>query len=101
MSLRDLFARAKSVLASIAPITPIKSDDALVVLIDAALADAELLGFFRQAENDHDDGKLSLTATPPVALQATVESLSAKGIDWAKLIEMLPAVIALIKSLRG
>ncbi len=101
LNLRALFLRGRNVLAAIATVTPIRSDDALVVLFDAAIDDAELLGFIRQAEEDHDAGRLSLSTSPPVALQESAQALERRGVDWARLIEMLPSIIALIKSLRG
>ena len=98
MSIRLALEKARSFLAALAPITPIKSDDALVVVIDALLADAGLFGWFEGKVADNVGGVLSLESTPPIALQVTLE---ARKIDWAKLIEMVPTIISLLKLFRG
>jgi len=96
--LRSILVQVRNAVAALAPYTQIKSDDALVVGIDAALHDAAMFGFLDQAVADSEAGKLSLVSTPPVALQPVVEQLK---IDWAAFLEALPTILALIKSLRG
>lgn len=90
--------RVRAFLAAIAPVTPIKTDDALVVTIDAIRFDAEFLGWFKKKVDDSAAGTLSLESSPPVALQVVLEQ---RRIDWAKLLEMLPVLIQLVGIFRG
>lgn len=96
--LRPILIQVRNAVAAIAPYTEIKSDDALVVGIDAALHDAAMFGFLQQSVADDDAGKLSVTTTPPVAVQPIVEEMK---IDWAAFLQALPTIISLIKALRG
>lgn len=96
--LRPVLIQVRNAVAALAPYTQIKSDDALVVAIDAALHDAAMFGFLEAAVKDDDAGKLSLTTTPPVALQPVIEEMK---IDWSAFLAALPTIIALVKSLRG
>lgn len=98
MSIRALLEKARSFLAAIAPITPLKTDDELPGLIDAILADASLLGWFEAKVAASDAGVLSLESTPPVALQVVLEQ---RKINWSRLIELLPAIIQVIGVLKG
>ena len=98
VTLRYWLIKARDLLAMVAPVTPLKSDDAIVHVMTALIEDAELFGFFEKAVDDEDSGKLSLVGIPPVALQA---ALQARNIDWQKLLTYLPTIIEIIRSLRG
>ncbi len=94
MDIRSALEKVKAVLLIIAKFTPgIQTDDAVIKVIDALLADAEMLGWFKTKVADSDSGVLTLESTPPVALQLKVEELR---LDWGKLIEMLPVLIQLV-----
>lgn len=98
VTLRYWLIKARDLLAMVAPVTPLKSDDAIAHVMTALIEDAELFGFFEKAVDDEDSGKLSLVGIPPVALQA---ALQARNIDWQKLLTYLPTIIEIIRSLRG
>jgi hypothetical protein len=93
MDLRAVLTKIRAFLAFVSPVTPIKTDDALVTVIDALLADADLFGWFQRKVEDHNNGTLQLESDPPVALQV---SLEARAIDWNKLLELVPVLIQLI-----
>ena len=98
MSIRNLLVRARGILAAIAPITPLKLDDTLVLVIDAILADAELFGWFEGKVAAADSGSLSIEAGPPEALAMALER---RGIKWGQVAASLPAILELIRLLRG
>ena len=98
LTLRYWLVKARDLLAMVAPVTPLKSDDAIVVVMTALIEDAELFGFFERAVEAEESGKLSLVGIPPVALQA---ALQARNINWGQLITFLPTIIEVIRSLRG
>lgn len=97
-SLRDILAKVRSFLAVIAPMTPITLDDALIPVIDAILKDSDLFGWFSAKVDQHATGVLSLETDPPVALQASLER---HGIKWAKLLDMLPAILEIVRMFKG
>lgn len=88
--LRTALARARAGLAALAPLTPLKSDDALVALIDAIIADAALFSFVERKVAARQDGTLSIEGAPPVALQAALEL---RGITWQQVLTYLPVLI--------
>lgn len=92
--LRAALTKLRNVLAAVAPITPLKTDDELVVFIDAILADAELFGFVAKKVDDHNSGTLQLTAAPP---SNVAQALERHKIDWARLVELLPTLITVVK----
>lgn len=99
LNLVQVLTKARGVLAAVAPITPLKSDDALVTLLDAILADATLFGWVEnKVINAPADGALSLEASPPVAIQAALE---AKKIPWQQLVDALPVIIQIWRMFRG
>lgn len=98
VTIRYWLTKARDMLAAVAPITPLKTDDAIVVVMTALLEDGELFKFFDAAVDSEDSGKLSLVGEPPVALQAALE---ARKIDWQKLITFLPTIIEIVRMLRG
>lgn len=93
MEFRAILTKIRSLLAMLAPVTPIKLDDALVVLIDAALADANVFGWLK-AKAEQPAGTLSLEAEPPVALQQTLEL---RGLKWGQVLAMLPQILEIIR----
>lgn len=95
--LRLLLTKARAVLSRLAPITPIKTDDALVVLIDAALEDATVFGWLK-AKAEQPEGTLNLEADPPVALQGALEL---RGLQWTSVVEVAPHLIAILRILGG
>lgn len=98
VTIRYWLVKARDLLAAVAPITPLKTDDAIVKVMTAILEDAELFKFFDASVDAEDSGKLSLVGTPPVAIQ---ESLQARNIPWDKLVTFLPTIIELVRMLRG
>lgn len=98
VTLRYWLVKARDLLAMIAPVTPLKSDDAIVVVMTALIEDAELFGFFENAVEAEESGRLSLAGEPPVAIQA---ALQARKINWAQVLAFLPTIIEVIRSLRG
>lgn len=96
--LRSILTRARDITAIFASHTSTKLDDALLVVLDAILADGTLFGWFESTVEADESGTLSVMTDAPVALQG---ALQARGIDWAKLVELLPVILSLIKSLRG
>lgn len=97
LDLRSALTKLRAILAGLAPITPLKIDDACVVFIDAVLADAGLFGWFEDKAKAHVDGTLSLEGPLPVALQTKVEELR---LDPAKVPEMISVLIQLLALLR-
>lgn len=98
VTIRYWLVKARDLLAMIAPVTPLKTDDAIVQVMTAIIEDAELFKFFEASVDAEESGKLSLVGVPPVALQA---ALQARNIDWQKLITFLPTIIELVRTLRG
>jgi hypothetical protein len=98
ISLDVALSKVRAFLVAAAPLTPIKSDDAAIVVIDALLHDGRLFGWFGTKVAEDDNGVLSLESTPPVALQVVLEQ---RQIDWAKLLEFLPTIITLVRMFRG
>jgi hypothetical protein len=98
LNLVQVLTKARGVLAAVAPLTPIKSDDAFLALLDAVLEDAELFGYVHQKVNDEADGKLSLESTPPVAIQGALEQ---RGIAFKQLLDAIPVIISLWKLFRA
>lgn len=84
-------------LAAIAPLTPIKSDDALVVLLKAIQADAELLGYVEAKADADAAGTLQIEGEPPVALQLALER---QGLKWADFAAALPVILEIIRLAR-
>jgi hypothetical protein len=94
-TIRIALKKVRDFLSYVAPITPIKTDDALVVVIDALLADVLLFGWFTVKVAEDQAGKLSLEAAePPQELRGP---LADRRIEWKKLIEMAPTIISLVK----
>lgn len=98
MDLRSILAKVRSFLFHLAPVTPIKTDDALVVMIDALLSDATLFGWFEAKVDADDSGVLSMQVGPPEAVSL---ALSARSIDWSQLVALLPTLLAIVKLFRG
>ena len=93
---RSALTRLRGMLAALAPITPLKLDDAFVVLIDAALADAAVFGWL-QAKAEQPEGTLSLEGEPPVALQAAMQL---RGINWGTVLSSVPILIQILRDLQ-
>lgn len=98
MSLDFILTKASAFFAVIAPMTPIKTDDELPALIDAIRSDAILFGWLEAKVAADEAGVLQMEAGPSEEMTL---ALNARGIDWAKLIQYLPAIIAIVKTLRG
>jgi hypothetical protein len=94
-NIRPALEHARDFLAGIAPITPIKLDDALVVLIDACLSDAEMFGWLQTEYTNHTAGgyRTTLATTPPAALRASLEKAN---LPWAQIVQLLPVIFDLI-----
>lgn len=98
LNLVQVLTKARGVLAAVAGITPIKTDDAFVALLDAFLADATLLGWLETKVQQSDDGTLSLESTPPVAIQ---EALERHRLTFPQVLEAIPVIIQLWRMFRG
>jgi hypothetical protein len=99
LNIRTALTKARAVLVVVSPITPIKTDDALIVMIDAFLADADMMGWLKAkaAAPAPADGTLSLEAEPET-LQL---SLKRNNIDFGKVMAALPILLELIRMFRG
>lgn len=98
INLKYLLVKARDILALVAPVTPLKTDDAIVAVMTALIEDATLFGYFEKAVDAEDSGKLSLVGEPPVALQTALED---RKLDWGKLLTYLPTIIEIIRAMRG
>lgn len=98
LNIRAALTKARAVLVVVAPLTPLKTDDALIPVIDAFLADADMMGWLKAkaAAPPPADGTLSLEAEPE-ALQL---ALARNKIDFAKVMAALPVILELIRMFR-
>jgi hypothetical protein len=96
IDLRSALTKIRSFLAALAPVTPIKLDDAFVVLIDAALFDASIFGWL-ETKAQQPDGTLSLEGEPPTALRLALEM---RGLNWGIVLASLPTLIQLIRDMQ-
>lgn len=112
--IRPLLLKAKAVLVVVAPLTPIKTDDVAVQLIDVILGDFDLLGWFK-AKVDAPPmptvppagggggsgaggvGTLNLEAEPENVQMA----LKARNIDWSQVATAVTTIVQLVRLLRG
>lgn len=96
MSTLSILEYLRDLLATIAPATSIKTDDALVVMIDAGIQDAALLGFIQRADEDSQEGIAIARAAGPELQRA----LDARGIDLQTFLAALPTILALVQQFR-
>lgn len=85
----------------LAPLTPIKSDDALLVVIDAIMHDAELFGYTVGAFDAQpiEDGPVAPLPRAQFS-EETLDGLKARGITVEQVLEYLPAIIQFLKLFR-
>lgn len=98
LDLRSILTKVRNFLAAIAPLTPIKTDDSLVAVLDAVLVDADLFGWLSAKVDQSASGVLSLETDPPVALQVVLEQ---RSINWQQLLSALPVIIEFVRMFRG
>lgn len=97
-ALKAALLKVRGILAAIAPITPLKLDDTLVLVIDAGLADAELFGWFQAKVEADAAGTLAIETEPSAALQI---SLAKRGLTFGQVAAALPAILELLRLIRG
>lgn len=113
----NALSMAHGTLVYFAPLTPIKSDDALVVLLEAIQEDAALFGYTSSAIDIVDalplprsaDGAempvhtrtVDVSVLPrPVFKAETIDLLHSKGFDVDDFMKYLPAIIQVIQLFR-
>lgn len=98
MDILNLLVKSLAFLKTLAALTAITVDDEIVALLEAIADSPALLDWLKGKIDADAAGVLSIETDPP---QALVEEIGKRKIDWAKLIEKLPALIALVKALSG
>lgn len=98
MDLLDLLLKSLGFLKTLAQLTETKVDDEIVELLDAIAESPALLDWIKGLLDVGLDeaGQLSLVGEPP---EAVALALKERKIDWAKLLEKLPAIISLFMML--
>lgn len=97
--MRALLLKALAVLKVLATLTATKVDDEIVGLLEMIAAEPSIIRWFEEAVLPADAaGILSVADAPPEAIREAVER---RKIEWAKLLQHLPALIAIFKSLAG
>lgn len=102
MNLLLLLGKAIGLLRLLAAQTATKVDDQAVDLLDAINESPKLREWFdkvlQTAPADPTTGTLSITAEPPAEI---VQELRDRKIEWSKLVEYLPVLIQIIRTLAG
>jgi hypothetical protein len=100
MDILDILLKSLSFLKTLAALTATKVDDEIVELLQAIADSPALVDWLKgliESTSDNE-GVLSLIGEPSAEV---TEALRERKIDWARLIEKLPALIALLKAFSG
>lgn len=98
MNLRQAIENLRTAISLLSPFTSTGFDDRLVEGLDAFLAHDDFLLFLQGLiDGQSTDGVLSLTAPS----EAFTLELERRKIDWARLVELLPQIIALVRLFSG
>lgn len=98
LDFKAILAKIIPLVAFVAPLTPTTIDDEALKLLRALDASPALLDWFKGKFAQDQAGVLSIETDPPEPL---VEELRLRDLDWGKLIEKLPALIALFRAHAG
>lgn len=92
--IRDILTRFIAIASFLTSYTSTKIDDEVLAFAQAVVDSPALLAWLETLINA-PEGTQQLVGPPPELL---VEELRERRIDWAKLLERLPALIALVKA---
>ena len=94
--MRTLLLHAIAVLKVIAQMTTSKIDDELVKLLEAIADEPTVLDWLTAQAAADPENMMAASDEPPAELAA---ALAAARIEWKKIIEYLPAILAILKAL--
>ena len=95
--MRGLLIKALAVLKVLATLTATKLDDEIVALLEMIAAEPEIIRWIETLVQAEEAGAMMAASDePPQAIAAAIER---RKIDWAKLLQHLPAIIAIFKTL--
>ena len=95
---RTLFDTVRGVLSFLAGRTATQLDDNIVALLGAIADSPVLLDWLESKFNAQQEGVLSIESEPTEAIAL---ELGKRGIDWSKLVALLPVIVELFGKFAG
>lgn len=99
VDIREILQIARNALSVLAPLTATEWDDRILKILNAIAADETLLDWLDGLTHTFDPPTMSLSATSVPT--AVLSAAASRGLQWSDILKYLPAIIELIRSLRG